>query len=180
MSSMAVIADFAANVRKSAQRAKHTRWLPLVLLAGVAVAAFLMGRLTAPGLPDTQGPPSLALPPHARLVGWEEYPNDHVTIWYYSVPDASPTAVTSFFKDQMTGGRWSCFTNYVATKISRDGQAFSGTNGYVHAKNGSLDVEVNTGDQSFGAFLLQYPLDEHATALKIDVTTTDTTGCASS
>jgi hypothetical protein len=179
MSRVAVIADFAARVRTYAQQAKRLRWLPLGLLAVVAGAAFLMGRLTAPGLPDTQGPPSLTLPPHASLVGWEEYPNDHVAIWYYSVSDASPTAVMSFFKGQMTRASWSCFTSNVATGIIHYGQAFSGSNGYLRAKNGSLDVEINTGDQSFGAFLLQYPLDEHATALKIDVTTTDTAGCGS-
>src|SRR5215469_14872630 len=165
MSRVAVLADLAARVRTRAQQAKHVRWLPLALLAVVAVTAFLAGRLTAPGLPDTQGPPSLTLPPHASLVGWEEYPTDHVTIWYYSVPDASPAAVMGFFKGQMMGWSWSCFTSNFATAVTRYGQAFSGSNGYLRAKDGSLDVEVNTGDQSFGAFLLQHPLDEHASAL---------------
>jgi hypothetical protein len=176
---VAVLADFAARVRASAQQAKHLRWLSLALLAVMAVAAFFVGRLTAPGLPDTQGPPSLTLPPHASLVSWEEYPNDHVAIWYYSVPDTSSAAVMSFFKGQMTRGRWSCFSSNFATGIIRYGQAFSGSDGYLRAKNGSLDVEINTGDQSFGAFLLQHPLDEHAIALKIDVTTTDIAGCGS-
>jgi hypothetical protein len=179
MSRVAVLADFVARVRTYAQRAKRLRWLPYGLLAVVAIASFLVGRLTAPGLPDTQGPPSLTLPPHATLVSWEEYPNDHVAIWYYSVPNTSPTAVMSFFKSQMTRASWSCITSNLATGIIHNGQAFSGSNGYLRAKTGSLDVEINTGDQSFGTFLLQYPLNEHSTALKIDVTTTDTGGCGS-
>jgi hypothetical protein len=177
MSRVAVLADFAARVHTNAQQAKHLRWLSLALLAVMAVAAFFVGRLSAPGLPDTQGPPSLTLPPHASLVSWEEYPNDHVAIWYYSVPDTSTAAVMSFFKGQMMRGGWSCFSSNLATGIIRYGQAFSGSNGYLRAKNGSLDVEINTGDQSFGTFLLQYPLDKHAIALKIDVTTTDMAGC---
>jgi hypothetical protein len=166
-----------ANARRYAQQTSRLQWLLLAVLVVVVVAAFLVGRLTAPGLPNVQGPPSLTLPPHASLVGWEEYPNDHVAIWYYSVSDASPSTVLSFFKGQMSRGIWSCFTSNFAIGIIRYGHAFSGSNGYVRAKHGSLDVEINTGDQSFGAFLLQYPLAEHAIALKIDVTTTDQSGC---
>lgn len=179
MRRVAVLTDLAARVRTYAQQAKRFRWLPLALLAVLVVAAFLVGRLTAPGLPDMQGPPSLNLPPHASLVGWEEYPTDHVAIWYYAVPAASQAGVMRFFTDQMTRGNWSCFTSNFATGITRYGQAFTGSNGYFKAKSGSLEVEINTGDQSFGAFLLQHPLDEHAIALKIDVTTTNTAGCGS-
>jgi hypothetical protein len=179
MSRVAVLTDLAARVRTYAHQTKRLRWLPVALLVAVAVAAFLVGRLTVPGLPDTQGPPSLTLPPHASLVGWEEYPNDHVAIWYYSVPDAAQTTVMRFFTGQLTRGSWSGFTSNFATGITRYGQAFTGSNGYLKAKSGSLEVEINTGDQSFGAFLLQHPLDEHAIALKIDVTTTDAAGCGS-
>lgn len=177
MSRVSTPANFTAKARLYAQQAWRLRWLPFALLAVVAVAAFLAGRLTAPGLPDRQGPPSLILPSHASLVRWEEYPNDHEMIWYYSVPDSSHDAVMSFFKGQMTQGNWSCFTSNIAQTITRNGQSFTGTNGYVAAWNGSLDVQINTGDQSFGAFLLQQDLDEHAIALKIDVSTTDTSGC---
>ncbi len=83
----------------------------------------------------------------------------------------------SFFKGQMTQGSWSCFTGNMTRAITRNGQSFTGSNGYVAARNGSLDVQINTGDQSFGAFLLQHDLDEHAIALKIDVSTTDKSGC---
>lgn len=176
MSRVDAPAVFAARVRAYAQQAGRLRWLPLALVA-VVVAAFLVGRFTAPGLPDTQGPPSLTLPPHASLVRWEEYPNDHEAIWYYAVPDSSHDAVMSFFKDQFTRGSWSCVTSNFANAITRNGQPFTGSNGYVAARNGSLDVQINTGDQSFGAFLLQHDLDEHAIALKIDVSTTNKAGC---
>jgi hypothetical protein len=152
----------------------------VALLATVAVAAFLAGRLTAPGLPDTQGPPRISLPPHARLVRWEEYPDDHEAIWYYAVPDSSQDAVMTFFKGQMTQGNWTCSTSNLASAITRNGQSLSGSNGYVAAKNGSLDVQINTGDLDFGAFLLQHDLDEHAIAIKIDVTTIDSSGCGAS
>ena len=179
MSGVSTPATFTAKVRIYAQQAGRLRWRPFAVLVVVAVAAFLLGRLTAPGLPDRQGPPSLTLPSHASLVRWEEYPNDHETIWYYSVPDSSPDAVMSFFKGQMTQRNWSCLTSTIAHAISQNGQSFTGSNGYVAARNGSLDVQINTGDQSFGAFLLQHDLGEHAIALKIDVSTTDTdkAGC---
>lgn len=172
-------ATFMAKARLYAQKARRLRWLPVAVLVVLAVVAFLLGRLTAPGLPDKQGPPNLTLPPHASLVRWEEYPNDHEAIWYYSVPDSSYNAVMSFFKGQMTQGNWSCFTSNMAHSITRNGQSFTGSNGYIAARNGSFDVQINTGDQSFGAFLLQHDLDEHAIALKIDVSTIDQSGCDS-
>jgi hypothetical protein len=177
LSKASTLATFSANARHLAQQAGRSRWLPVAVLVVVAVAAFLLGRLSAPGLPDRQGPPGLSLPPHASLVRWEEYPNDHEAIWYYSVPDTSHAAVMSFFKGQMTQGGWSCFTSNFAQAINRAGQSFTGSNGYVAARNGSLDVQINTGDQSFGAFLLQHDLDERAIALKIDVSTASGSGC---
>jgi hypothetical protein len=177
MSSVFTPATFTGKVRLYAQQARRLRWLPVAALVVVAVAACLVGRLTAPGLPDMQGPPSLTLPPHASLVRWEEYPHDHEAIWYYSVPDSSHRAVMSFFKRQMTQGNWSCVTSDMAQSITQNGQSFTGSNGYLAARNGSLDVQINTGDQSFGAFLLQHDLDEHAIALKIDVSTTDQSAC---
>jgi len=180
MTKVAVPADFAVGLRAFVDRARRVRWLNLAVLAAVAVAAVFVGRLTAPGLPDTQGPPRITLPPHARLVRWEEYPDDHEAIWYYAVPDSSQDAVMTFFKGQMTRGNWSCSTSNFASVITRNGQSLSGSNGYVAAKNGSLDVQINTGDQGFGAFLLQHDLGEHAIAIKIDVTTTGPSSCGGS
>lgn len=180
MNSVFTPANLTAMVRRYAQAVRRLRWLSfvaLLILVAVAVVAFLLGRITAPGLPDRQGPPSLSLPPHAVLVRWEEYPNDDEAIWYYSVPDSSHTAVMNFFKGQMTQGHWSCLISNLAHSISRNGQSFTGSNGYVAARNGTLDVQINTGDQSFGAFLLQHDLDDHAIALKIDVSTTDQMAC---
>jgi hypothetical protein len=110
-------------------------------------------------------------------VRWEEYPNDHDTIWYYSVAHTSHDAVMHFFKGQMTQGNWSCFTSNFTQAITRNGQSFTGSNGYLAARTGVLDVQINTGDQAFGAFLLQHDLDGHAIALKIDISTTDHSGC---
>jgi hypothetical protein len=180
MSSVLTLAHMTATVRRFAEQARSARRLPYAVLPAVvvvAVAAFQLGRLTAPGLPDRQGPPSLTLPPHASLVRWEEYPNDHEAIWYYTVPNASHDAVMSFFKEQMTRGKWYCFTSNFAHSITQNGRSFTGANGYVAAQNGALDVQINTGDQSFGAFLLQHDLDEHTLALKIAVFPTDHSGC---
>lgn len=177
MSRASTPASLTVKTRLYAQQAMRLRWLPVAILAIVAVAAFSLGRLTAPSLPDRQGPPNLTLPPHASLVRWEEYPNDHEAIWYYSTPDSSTEAVMSFFKGQMTQGSWSCFTSNISTAITRNGQTFTGSNGYVAARNGTLDVQINTGDQSFGAFLLQHDLDAHAIAIKIDVSTAGASGC---
>ena len=170
-------ASIMISARAFAQQARRSRWLPVTILLVLVAASFFAGRLTAPGLPDTQGPPKLTLPPHASLVRWEEYPSDHEAIWYYAVPASSHAAVMSFFKGQMTQGSWSCFTSDLTHAITRNGQSFTGSNGYVAARNGSLDVQINTGDQSFGAFLLQYDLDQGAIAVKIDVSTSDTSGC---
>src|SRR5262245_38548089 len=104
MSRVFTSANFTGKVRLHLQQARRLRWLPFAVLVVVTVVAFLLGRLTAPGLPDMQGPPSLTLPPHASLVRWEEYPNDHEAIWYYSVPHSSHDAVMSFFKGQMALG----------------------------------------------------------------------------
>ena len=165
------------SVGRLLRTGSRSPWVYVALLALVAVGAFLLGKGVAPASFDQQLPPHVGIPAHASLVRREDYPQDHVQNWYYTVPDTTHEALTAYYRAQLSQDGWSCFRAMTSTNIIRDGKAYSGSSVYMTALRGTTKAQIYTADQEYGAFLLQYDLPEHAIALKVSLETTDNANC---
>jgi hypothetical protein len=157
-------------------RAALVRWrgrvpgpvLAAALIVVVGIAAFAAGRASAPE-PFALAPARVALPPQAQLVRREEYLAERMQSWYYVVSGATHAGLTAFYRARLAADGWTCFRAMTSSSITRDGKAYTGSSVYITALRGTQKAQIFTGDQEYGAFLLQEDLPANAIGLKISL-----------
>ncbi|HEV2237525.1 MAG TPA: hypothetical protein VGR57_12755 [Ktedonobacterales bacterium] len=170
------LAALARRSRRALGRVPAPAWVAALALV-VAVAAFALGRASAPQPSFALAPAHVALPARATLVRREEYLAERVQNWYYVVPGATHAGLTAFYRARLTSDGWTCFRAMTSTNITRDGKAYSGSSVYMTALRGTMKAQIYTADQEYGAFLLQDDLPAGAIGLKISLEVTDKPVC---